>query len=197
MNTEPQKSSPPWAHAETQFTPGRCAEILTISGEYFQFENTEDTAGMAIDVIAHALSLVNRFAGHTRVPYSVAEHSVRVSYECDPEHALIGLLHDATEAYLADVVRPAKALLPDYQALEQRLWHKIARVQGIDQRIPDSVHRADAVLCATEARDLIHPTAWQDWGLPYPPLTSRIVPCDEWWEARYWFLCRYLELTTT
>src|SRR5271165_7548492 len=58
--------------------------------------------------IAHALSNLCRFTGHVRTFYSVAEHSVRVSQHCDPKDALWGLLHDASEAYLADMSRPMK-----------------------------------------------------------------------------------------
>ncbi|MFW6039284.1 MAG: HD family hydrolase [bacterium] len=123
----------------------------------------------------------------------MAEHSVRVSWICDPEDALWGLLHDAGEAYLNDIVRPAKTLLPDYQALEHRVLAKIARHYGLELPIPDSVHRADLVMCATEARDMLHGDAPAHWNLPYPPLTQ---PCDPWdWHlARARFLARYHEL---
>src|SRR5690242_11754504 len=58
--------------------------------------------------IAHHLSLVCRFAGACREFYSVAQHCVGVSYVCDPKDALWGLLHDAAEAYVGDMVRPLK-----------------------------------------------------------------------------------------
>jgi hypothetical protein len=64
------------------------------------------TADVDIRDIAHALSLVNRFTGHTKYPYSVAQHSVMVSRMVQPEHAMWGLLQDAREAYLGYVARP-------------------------------------------------------------------------------------------
>lgn len=178
---------------DEQYTPRQQAEILTAGGDYFQFEDPFDKAGMGINTIAHALALTNRFGGHTREPYSVAEHSWRVSYECAPEHALWGLMHDASEAYITDVCRPAKALLPDYQALEKEITQKIADHYGLRCPIPVDVHRADLVLCATEARDLLHSTAWKDWNLPYEPQPDAIMPMN-WRMARSAFLSRYREL---
>ncbi len=81
--------------------------IQTYSGKAFDVSSpTQDM--ICIEDIAHALSQVNRFTGHTKRPYSVAEHSVRVSRLLVPQLALEGLLHDASEAYLADMSTPVK-----------------------------------------------------------------------------------------
>lgn len=80
--------------------------------------------------IAHALSLMCRANGHFPYFYSVAQHCVN----CVKEAAARGysrrvqlgcLLHDASEAYLSDVTRPIKQLLPYYLEVEERLQNVI------------------------------------------------------------------------
>lgn len=83
-----------------------------------------DAPVFRMEDIAHGLSMMCRYNGHTRHFYSVAEHSVIVSLlmqELDLGDPMEGLLHDATEAYMCDMPRPWKALLPDYVALEHKL----------------------------------------------------------------------------
>jgi len=176
-----------------QYTPSGGAEILTCCGEYFQFENMADTAGMGIETIAHALAMTNRFGGHTNVPYSVAQHSFIVSRHCAPEDALWGLLHDASEAYLNDIVRPAKQTLPDYKWLERRVMDKVCDLYRLPWDMPASVEEADLRMCATEARDLLPGDTWRQWGLP-EPYEFRVYPLD-WRTAKLVFLKRYKQLT--
>lgn len=79
---------------------GRCVSL---------YDPTPDMISL-VD-IAHALSHVCRFGGHTREFYSVAQHSCLVSYLAPAEWRLAALMHDATEAYLGDVIRPLKNIL--------------------------------------------------------------------------------------
>lgn len=147
-----------------------------------------------IDDIAHALSHLCRFAGHTREFYSVAQHSVLVSILCDPQDALWGLLHDATEAYLCDLASPVKRtpLLGGYRVLEAHVQMAVAQSFGLPLRIPASVKAADAVLLRTEQRDLMRmPAGWTQSSASVP---HRIVPQAPQ-EAKARFLARFDELT--
>ena len=101
-------------------------QLTTYSGIAIDAENPKADQIELID-IAIALSRVPRFVGHTRHPYSVAEHSVLVSYLALDKYkqpyqynqgkyyALVGLFHDAAEAYISDIPTPIK------QQLKQRI----------------------------------------------------------------------------
>ena len=104
--------------------------ILTYSNKQFHFLS-DDVSEVDINDIAKALSQVNRYTGHTKMPYSVAEHSVHVASLLPPEYQLAGLLHDASEAYLNDISSPLKSLLPDYRAIEETVQNKILRHFGV------------------------------------------------------------------
>lgn len=135
-----------------------------------------------IDIEDIALSLAKqcRFAGHVRRNvwhYSVAQHSVHVSYACHPEHALIGLLHDAAEAYIQDLIRPVKhSLGPEYFEAE-RLWAlAIGEKFGLGSQLADlpaDVKLADEALLATERRDLVEHRN-RPWCLRAEPLPEVI-----------------------
>lgn len=131
--------------------------ICTNQGATFDF--TDPAGSLAgrdrhdlVSEIAHALSHICRFGGHTLRHYSVAEHSVLVSHLVEPEHALAALLHDAHEAYIGDVPSPLKAMLPDFQMLEDRVQRAVMDALGIKLPLHPSVKRADLMALATESR---------------------------------------------
>ena len=101
------------------------AWIQTYSGKKFNLF-TPSPDDILIEDIAHALSNLARFNGHTNKFYSVAQHSVYCALKAPERLALAALLHDATEAYLGDVVRPLKLLLYDYLEFEDRINALIA-----------------------------------------------------------------------
>ncbi len=85
-----------------------------------------------IDIIdiAHALSLLCRANGHFKHFYSVGLHSLNCAYEAIArgysKNVVLGcLLHDGSEAYLADITRPVKKHLTKYLEVEEVLQNKI------------------------------------------------------------------------
>lgn len=166
-------------------------EIQTFTGKVIDLGLVTEEDIDIID-IAHALSLINRYTGHTVVPYSVAQHSVHVSNLVADEHALWGLLHDASEAYLGDVSRPLKSMLPDYKRLEEMVQRAIADRFALGWPIPAEVKAADNVALMAEKRDLM-PLDRSDWGIDDMAAPERIAPVM-WHEAKEMFLTRCEEV---
>lgn len=83
-----------------------------------------------IEDIAHALSLMSRANGHFPTFHSVAQHCIECCEEAlarglGTRVALACLLHDAGEAYLADITRPVKKHLPQYRTIESGLINAV------------------------------------------------------------------------
>ena len=151
--------------------------ILTRTGRRFDLLMPMANQVSTLD-IAHALANICRFNGHTRHHYSVAQHCLLVASIVPPEHQLAALLHDATEAYVGDMVRPLKALLPDYSAIENGIWLAICERFNLEPELPTCIHDADMIALATERRDLMpeHGESWPclEGVTPLPaPLPTR------------------------
>jgi 5'-deoxynucleotidase YfbR-like HD superfamily hydrolase len=99
--------------------------VREIDGQEIDLENLQK-GDIQITDIAKALSKICRFGGRIPEFYSVAQHSVIVASLAykdtgDKSLALCGLLHDAAEAYLGDVITPLKERLPFHKELEARI----------------------------------------------------------------------------
>lgn len=148
-----------------------------------------------IEDIAHALSQICRYGGHSPRFYSVAEHSFHVSHLVPPEDALHALLHDAAEAYCGDIVRPLKLNLPGYKDIEAANWKAICARFELDEVLPDSVHHADVAMLFAEQKALMkQPAPLPDWGMGLSsPLVAdpSIVAAWNPWFAKMTFLRRF------
>lgn len=161
---------------------------------------------ICIEDIAHGLANTARYGGQALKFYSVAQHSILTSYLAPYPYALAALLHDASEAYICDIPRPVKELLPDYKLLEDEVMSVIREkflkydpIMGLDLH-----HRwvkfADNAALATEAVTMV-PSGGKDWtieweGVTMPPIPKMIVT-DPWVpeDAERRFLARFKMLT--
>jgi hypothetical protein len=82
--------------------------------------------------IAISLAHNSHFNGHSRRFFSVAQHCVMVmeEYANDqpdslPEMKLLALLHDASEAYTGDIIKPLKVLIPGFDPIQDRIMKAI------------------------------------------------------------------------
>jgi uncharacterized protein len=160
-----------------------------------------------IETIAHHLSNRCRYNGATRHPtdpvrqfYSVAEHSVYCSYIGEPYEALDRLLHDASEAYNGDLIRPLKydtLFAKPFQVVERLNEDAIARRFGLRGDAP-SIKVADEAVTAAEVQQIIEMNPAEDWsggllhdGTKVAPLEIQMLMPHK---AKKFFLHRFYQL---
>lgn len=135
--------------------------IETANGLYADLLNLQPEQ-VHVDDIATSLSHICRFNGHLPSFYSVAEHSVRVAWWLrdngqSPDIVLTGLLHDAAEAYVGDLMRPLKRI-PEMEAvfkpIEERVMEVIHTVLGGNFPHPEVIHQADYAVYTWEVENI-------------------------------------------
>lgn len=159
------------------------AWIETHSG--IAFDILEPTVEMvSIEDIAHSLSQMNRFTGHCRFPYPVAQHSRLVSYLVPDEYALWGLLHDASEAYIGDMNRPLKHFSlagNEYRKVEDRVMEVVCRKFRLDFAEPEAVKIADTQMLFAEKSQVM---GGLKWDMKKEHDMSRMSENKSWEEAK-------------
>lgn len=172
--------------------------IMTFSGQRFYFgDHAAMVKSINIEDIAHALSQLCRFTGHSKFFYSVAEHSVHVSRLVPEEYALAALLHDATEAYCADLSSPLKSLVPAYKRLEAGVWKAVAETFDLPERLPAEVKLADLQMLKVESEQVFLFKLRPDTFNAAVSLPARGLELEYWtpWDAKGRFLERFRDLT--
>ncbi len=165
-----------------------------ISGRAVDFDDVRPEH-IEIADIALGLSRINRYLGHTNLPLTVAEHSIRVAAVVrdatnDQEMTLRALLHDAAEAYVGDTTAPVKRYIRRQtyaldvletrvqRAILERFGLRHMRSEGMSlaewERIEATIKNADLVLLATERRDHV-PPGERPWSLTHQPLPRRLA----------------------
>ncbi|HLZ18041.1 MAG TPA: hypothetical protein VKO67_00435 [Smithellaceae bacterium] len=127
-----------------------------------------------VEDIIHSLPLINRFNGATMFPYSVAQHSLYVAGLLPPELKLHGLLHDAAEVYVGDMVSPLKKIMLEYKQVEARITKVVAGVFGLCYPEPSKVKKADLAVLSAEHDQVLMPS-YGPWYKDFPkPAAIRI-----------------------
>lgn len=163
--------------------------ILLANGASITLRHPNPKA-LDLPTVAHALAQINRFTGHCRRPYSVAEHSLLVAQIIENAGGcalaqMAALMHDAHEALVGDATSPLKAAMrrvaasrsfvaeelphakawSDFDRLEHGAAAAVHEAFGLVKAFAvfgADIGRADMVALATERRDLM-PASDMPW----------------------------------
>lgn len=150
--------------------------------------------------IAHQLALVNRFGGATIQPYSVAQHALlceHIARKSDAFKDLTnnmrinlaywGLLHDAPEYIIGDMIRPVKQQVPQYRSMEDAIMEAMEIQFQMPQVGKEEITYMDDLACSTE-RYVLLPNAEPWGGMPNPDKLPTEIMDLTWIEARNQYL---------
>jgi len=164
------------------------------SGKWINLIDT-NIDDITIHDIARGLANKGHYGGHTPKYFSIAEHSILVSYITGN---LQGLLHDGSEAYIGDMLYPIKDLVPDFVLIEDNLMMKIMNKFNLKYNYED-VKSADTLIKGYEWINFFDSdcpfistteilSAKEIYKLPsikyYSPEMARLAFIDRYYELR-------------
>ncbi|MER2006522.1 MAG: hypothetical protein ABS939_03640 [Psychrobacillus sp.] len=135
--------------------------LVTYTGKDFDYNNITKES-ICIDDIIHSLTRINRFIGHSKRAYTVAEHlflcvimAGELGYSA--REKLLVLTHDFPEAYTGDCPTPLKQLLPEFKVIESKIEKALYEHLGIAPPTEEEhlkVKRIDNTMLVIEMRDM-------------------------------------------
>lgn len=129
--------------------------IMLHSGAWFDFAAPHN-GSFTIEDVAHGLAHICRYSGQCSRFYSVAEHSLLVS-DVATGFEYEALLHDAAEAFIGDITRPLKQMLPDFKRIEADVQKAVLERFGVEGPMPPEIKDADLRVLAAEQRQIMPP----------------------------------------
>lgn len=153
--------------------------IYTILHSKTRFDYLNPKVGdIHLEDIAHSLSHICRFTGHTISHFSVSQHSIILSGLVSEENRLWALFHDAPETYVNDLSSPLKKIINgNYGFLHDLFMRRICEKFNLPYEEPEEVKVLDRILTINELWQLIDDSYEED-GIPH--LDIKIIP----WEAK-------------
>lgn len=141
-----------------------------------------DVNNLTIDDISfydliYSLPHLCRYNGRLPIFFSVAQHcnelTTWLSHHSHTKHlAPYALLHDASEAYIGDLIYPIKQLYPSFFDIEQRITNLFYQKVGlpIQQSILDELDFYDRTICINEMISLNIFDSYKDYYKDKKPL---------------------------
>lgn len=100
-----------------------------------------------IEDISHGLAYKGHFAGQTPYFFSIAQHCLLTYFllpkSVPKELKLAALLHDASEAYIGDMIKPLKIHVPEFQKIENKIQSVIFKAFNLDLKLMKDIKHYD------------------------------------------------------
>lgn len=135
--------------------------FITYTGKQLDYSNITPES-ICLEDMLHSVCRINRFIGHSKRPYPVAEHlflclvmSEVLGYTA--RQRLLTVIHDLPEAYTGDCPTPLKQLLPQFKEIEAKVEDALYKNLGIAPPTAfehNLVKRIDNTMLVIEMRDM-------------------------------------------
>jgi hypothetical protein len=123
--------------------------MMTFTEKWVNVFNPDPDTLDIVD-IAHHLSYQCRFGGAVKKYYSVAEHCCRGVEMAEPEHKFDFLMHDSSEAYMQDIIRPVKLKLANYKEIEDNMMIVLSKKFGFKYPLHPRIKEIDEFMLQVE-----------------------------------------------
>lgn len=147
--------------------------MITYNGERV----TLNTGAPGLETLGVSLGRIVRFAGHTKLFYTVLCHSFVVAAIMPPEKAIYGFMHDTQETLFSDVPTPMKTQIARNReaVVQERIYitHGIPLIQ--DEETQHLLEEADRTALVAEAHVLQHPGMGALWGDTYDKEAGKLT----------------------